>query len=391
LLVLGVAEFGTRAILALRVGPSVLWYGTQYERRHVPTSEPETQSPGTPRANNHTVMDHGFRREGYTKYFANQIRVDHDPITGEVFKVRINKYGFRGDDYSITKPAGTLRVVTLGASSTFGYYDHDKETYPVYLEEALNLASEDRENWEVINLGIPHSCSWNVVEILKQEALRLEPDYVTLYLGINDAARQLPVAVDAPRTLTETMRDITSGTYQVFRRGLVVLALLDSALRHAGDNKRLPAGGWDRAEVEARSAGVLPRYFHYLDEIRDVCRAHGIRLVVANQQVQSYVYSQQDRRGVSYADEVAVIRARLDAQGSIPIVQGNMLVHSELMHQLEGWARSSDVIFVDIISALDASRDQLWSWVHLSPAANRIIAAKLSEAILADRAVQKTR
>ena len=52
------------------------------------------------------------------------------------------------------------------------------------------------------------------------------------------------------------------------------------------------------------------------------------------------------------------------------------------MQNLADWALRQNVPFVDVIAALDQDRQNLLSWVHLTPQANRVIAEKLAEPIL---------
>lgn len=85
-------------------------------------------------------------------------------------------------------------MVTLGASSTFGYYTRDDETYPHYLERYLSQRLAAGSRAEVINLGIPHLRSEEILALFRAEGLPLDPDVVTVYLGANDSARTLPLS-----------------------------------------------------------------------------------------------------------------------------------------------------------------------------------------------------
>ena len=85
-----------------------------------------------------TIENHGNKRQGYSKYFPREVKYHEDVDTGEMFVVGINQQGFRGKDFDIKKQPGVVRVVTLGASSTFGFYNRDHETYPHQLAEILN-------------------------------------------------------------------------------------------------------------------------------------------------------------------------------------------------------------------------------------------------------------
>src|SRR6185295_7016799 len=123
------------------------------------------------------------------------------------FPVRINNHGFRGGDFTIDKPPGTFRILTLGASSTFGYHDRDDETYPVLLERQLNRTADDGRRYEVINFGVPHATTDNTLALFLAEGVALSPDLVTFYEGANDAAviepRDGPLSVGWRETLAD--------------------------------------------------------------------------------------------------------------------------------------------------------------------------------------------
>jgi len=57
-------------------------------------------------------------------------KVDHKPV-------HINSHGTRGADFSVEKPAGTLRILSLGDSRTFGWGLTDEQTYSRRLERLL--------------------------------------------------------------------------------------------------------------------------------------------------------------------------------------------------------------------------------------------------------------
>ena len=79
-----------------------------------------------------------------------------------------------------------MRVLALGASSTFGYYSRDDQTYPFLLERELEARCRDRQRYEVINLGIPHLDSPSIAALFQSEGAVLDPDVVTFYEGVND-------------------------------------------------------------------------------------------------------------------------------------------------------------------------------------------------------------
>ena len=55
-------------------------------------------------------------------------------------KWKINSFGFRGDEIKREAPEGTVRIMVLGASETFGLYEEPGKEFPAQLEAELNHA-----------------------------------------------------------------------------------------------------------------------------------------------------------------------------------------------------------------------------------------------------------
>jgi lysophospholipase L1-like esterase len=97
------------------------------------------------------------------------------------------------------KPPGTIRIVCLGDSVTFGYrvpvvwpdrpteYDPDWLTYPMLLEKHLRAANPGR-NIEVITMAVPGYTSHQGLAWLRRDIARLQPDLLTVTFGWNDAS-----------------------------------------------------------------------------------------------------------------------------------------------------------------------------------------------------------
>ncbi len=349
-------ELGVRAVFALRVGPSVLLYGIRS-----PQAEEVTLSVETP----------DLKQGSYTKFKPHQIRVDRAHATGELFQVTINGRGFRGEDPVVPKPEGVLRIVTLGASSTFGYHSREHETYPQQLEDLLNT---NGERFEVVNLGIPHSTSSDLVALFKAEALPLEPDVVTLYSGINDMHDRLnPPAVKAPVAAPPPW---WRSALRWAKERVLVLKLVKDFVFPMGYGDQAPS------DVERHRIGKSEQFLQNVSTVHEACRERGILFVVATQQAKSMLLRDGEAlSGLTYAEEVEVVREKLAELGLISSRERDLLTHNQLMNDLRVWARENSVPLVDVIAALDAERDVLLSWVHLSPRGNRLIAEAFAETL----------
>ena len=117
------------------------------------------------------------------------------------FRLRSNDSGFRDRSFG-PRAAGTVRIITLGDSSTFGWGVNPEQTFQRLLEERLNDGSGPR--FEVLNLGIPGHNSRHGLGMLRHYALTLEPDILIFAYGANDP-RRVPTPTDISLAGDNTM------------------------------------------------------------------------------------------------------------------------------------------------------------------------------------------
>jgi lysophospholipase L1-like esterase len=107
-------------------------------------------------------------------------------IKGTQMHVKINSLGFRGDEISAVKPAGTIRIVCTGASTTFCEEASSNETtWPARLQSLLR-ARYPGKSIEVVNAGITGSALVSSLKDVRRRLLKLDPDLVILYRANND-------------------------------------------------------------------------------------------------------------------------------------------------------------------------------------------------------------
>ena len=377
-------EVGARVYFSFKVGPSILLYGTSFDREHVeaavrsddegPAGMGEAKTYLGKMSNDEwkskrNVVTHANSPGNYSKYFPNQKRVDFDIDTGESFEVTINSRGVRGEDFSDKKKPGVIRVITLGSSSTFGYFDRDDETYPAYLEEILNKSWPGDVTVEVINLGVPHLKAENILDLFLAEGVDLDPDVVTFYEGNNDAGKM--------RTAYKSVGNSSVGADSAESQGYFITvdwikSLIDNNLRN-----RYAVSDFEEAVAE-----ISEEFVGDINRIYQECSKRGILFVVANQQKNSQTVPRNDLKGMTYQEEVDLIMPKLTGKEKLTQWQVLFLSHAVLVKDLEVWAQENNVPFVDAIAALDNNRDVLVSWVHLSPRGNQMLAEALAEKIL---------
>ncbi len=91
----------------------------------------------------------------------------------------VNADGFRDLPRAPVKPAGTLRVLVLGDSVTFGFGVERAEAFPAQLEARLAGA-------EVLNLGVGGYNPYTEAALLADRGLAYQPDLVLVQFSVND-------------------------------------------------------------------------------------------------------------------------------------------------------------------------------------------------------------
>jgi lysophospholipase L1-like esterase len=107
----------------------------------------------------------------------------------------INKFGFRSTmDYdvkTVTKPKNTLRIATLGGSTTMGV-NSDKQIWPYWIGSLLSAKLPDKKI-EVLNEGVMGYTSLDNLLDLSLRVIDFDPDIYVIYLGVNDYLAAAPL------------------------------------------------------------------------------------------------------------------------------------------------------------------------------------------------------
>ena len=114
---------------------------------------------------------------------------EHVPGTSGVYMgvpVSINALGLRDREISVARPAGTVRVLMLGDSVTFGWGVRIEDTPSKMVETRLN-AGGGPVRYEVINAGVGNYNTVQEVTYFLERGHELAPDVVVLNYFINDA------------------------------------------------------------------------------------------------------------------------------------------------------------------------------------------------------------
>jgi lysophospholipase L1-like esterase len=176
-----------------------------------------------------------------------------DTVGDNQVHIRINAAGFRDDqDYPISKPPGTYRVVVLGDSFTFAGKVAFPDTMPQRLVTLLQQSDPSR-HYEVLNWGVPGYNAEQEMLLLKEKALAYQPDLVIVNLTLNDAqpmGQLSPAESHLPLSLRQALKRfyLVQFAYAAYQRLSVFLTR--GRLPGDSDVASMVDGtpGWQRAK-----------------------------------------------------------------------------------------------------------------------------------------------
>jgi lysophospholipase L1-like esterase len=212
--------------------------------------------------------------------------------------VAFNRFGLRDRERSMEPAPGTVRILFLGDSVTFGLGVAEEDSYPRVIEALLNGSRTDgRASVEVLNSAIPGYNTIQELAQLRELGLAFQPRIVVVGYLYNDiepseGERNRPVARiqagdahEAPSAAPLARRiksDINAGVVYLKQHSLFFSWLtprLGTLLRPLG------AGGFGQAgEIKDQYVDSNPRWRRVqraLLEMKRLCDERKIRLVIA--------------------------------------------------------------------------------------------------------------
>lgn len=196
--------------------------------------------------------------------------------------VRTNALGLRGPE---VRDDGSIRILALGDSCTWGWRVAENESYPAALQALLDQVTSPGR-YQVINAGTPGYTSYQGLVYLRERGLALQPKTVIIALGFNDAIRTGDVEAR-----------INQG-----RRFLPAMELDEFLLQQSTLYR------WSRWKVQAAAPHDLPvqvtpeKYRQNLTEMIRLARAHGARVLLLS-------FAQRGGLQTRYLDTLAQVAA----------------------------------------------------------------------------------
>lgn len=203
--------------------------------------------------------------------------------------------GLRGPEVTTTPQPGVRRVLVLGDSVAFGFRLEHAETFPVRLEHELE--ARDDAWWEVLNAGVEGYNTTNQLAYLRTSLLDLAPETIVLVFNLNDYDFGPVMGPLGVLTLDQSQRVRSTSIANVSEFYLLLRWLITTRGQVIGDAPPPPAAGDAGATsfspFDRYVSNLRKQYYHAPSDARwtamvgalrgiaELCREHGIRLVVA--------------------------------------------------------------------------------------------------------------
>ena len=248
----------------------------------------------------------------------------------------------RSSEVMEPKQPGTIRIVCLGDSVTFGFrvpvvwpdkpteYDPEWLPYPMLLEKQLRAANPNRKI-EVITMAVPGYTSHQGLAWLRRDIDQLQPDLLTVSFGWNDASLSDVPDRDAIKTN---------------RSAVAVRWLIDHSQAFAHATRWLRTREAKKQQIQGQSqpqsrptatrpaARVSqPEYLENMLAIESLARQHGSAVIVIAAPYRDY------SREAPEADLMLQYRGALKStmqQRGIPFLEVRELTE-EAFPSNEGW------------------------------------------------------
>jgi hypothetical protein len=248
--------------------------------------------------------------------------------------VTINSAGWRGKEFSRAKPAGTVRILGIGDSYTYGKAVGNDDIYLARLEQILN--EEGGARYETINTGHDGANTYEELRYFKKhDMMGLSPDVVVIGFTVgNDAELTF---WDNRKILRSKLRDNSlmldvteSDWFRGLKRNSRVAEILGAGADWA--NKDLITRHSFKLKLKTYDEGgeAWQSCRNSLTGFYDLCRANNVPLVI----ILFPDWTRDSRQ--TYADYPEEFRA----------------IHNKLISLFAG---SSGVTVVDIVSDLEAT------------------------------------
>lgn len=306
---------------------------------------------------------------------------------GHYKKWRLNEFGFRSGPMSITPQAGTVRVLVLGASETFGLYESPGHEFPARLDTILTSSGK----YEVINAALTGLTLDSTLSYWEDWVSRFCPAVVVIYpsplfylsdLAPGRRSESVPVKVSGSATHSPAVRpgvnSDVGGTLlassRIVGRARDQLDVPDF-LQRVRDARTIEAAARDKPSEWFFRAAPADRVRLFIDDLDRLARAierSGARLVVL-----THAMRVADPARAQDLDWLS--RARVNTPRALPEVLNRFQTVTN--EAIRTWGRQNGVPIVDVAAELNGREELFGDLIHFNDSGADLVAAAVAHRV----------
>jgi lysophospholipase L1-like esterase len=273
-------------------------------------------------------------------------------------RTSINSLGMRGREISFVKAPGTLRVLCLGESTTFGQpADDDKWIWPARLEEQLSAKFTGRPV-EVLNAAVPGFTAAQSLERFRASLAGLQADIVIISHGVTDLA-----AGEAPSAKAAQVSH--AGCWQEWRDSY---SLAYNLLR--SNTTGFLAGQFTAQRRDDIGGAGATRFETTMIDLVSTCRRAGAEVLVCTVP-RSFALDQSPYQRSQLAQTALFFNPRLS-------VTGLTRAYDRYNQAIRNAAAESGAMLLDLDKLIPRGPDCFIDSVHFSPAGHERVAQEFA-------------
>lgn len=305
------------------------------------------------------------------EYRAGQTYTKFDACSGRELTFVANEWKGRGRGWTPARAPGTVRIVAVGGSTTYGVNNPEDATWPVLLEEALRNRGVGAE---VLNFSQPSRRLEHMVQ-LAGHVLEFQPDLVLYYEAANNATSHTDGYIHTHTAIDRFHRYSWLGrllSWCYYRSVLYTLV-------------------FEKAQfVLAKGQGIVPEIAYFQTQLRrfvEAFRRHGVTPVFVLQVTEAVPAPRFE--GLDFSKTGAVEAAILEAARSSGDQDGSPVGSRLWMYQtqvlVEAARRTAHTLGVQVIDPRAAfasyrGPERLFcDFVHLTDEGNTLLARAIAE------------
>ena len=280
---------------------------------------------------------------------------------------QLNNHGFRGPDVTPQPARGCTRVMVLGASETFGYYETPGKEYPAQLADSL----QDAGCVDVINAAVAGMGLRQQVRMWENHASRFRPDYVVIY--------PTPLFYLRSDTSAQSAADVVASAdpARSIRPRLIERAKDVIDVPRAIQRQRILR--WIAAETTGRSedwffstppAHRLDRFIRDLDRLVTAVRASGATPVLATHAMRFTIPPHPDDEFMLLAWRQFTPRARPDVM---------LAFEMQAAQRMREYAADNDIALIDIARRMTGRREHFADFIHFNDEGAAVVAGTMAK------------